>query len=204
MFRFREPLTAEIRDFLSNNALTSFSYKDLGCTRGRSVPGFNTDRLRIQLGGGDIIFEKAKRAIRDWRMFNIEWVKLCWPYKKLVPGTVVAVQAHHYGFYSLNAAKILYVVDEPKRFGFAYGTLVKHVARGEELFLVYQEDDGSVWYEVTAISRPNHWLAWVFYPLTRRRQARFAKDSLQAMLEAMISEPRHKHRSSDSFNEPQS
>lgn len=200
MFRLREPLTADIRDFLNSNALTAFSYKDLGCTRGRSVPGFNTDRARIQLGSGDIIFERAKRAIRDWRMFSMEWVKLCWPYKKLIPGTVVAIQAHHFGFYSVNAAKILYVVEEPQRFGFAYGTLMNHVARGEELFVVYQDEDGKVWYELTAISRPNHWLMWLFYPLARRRQGRFLADSMQAMLEAMVADP--KSRVSDTFTEP--
>ena len=72
MIRFREPLTADIRDFLNNNALTEFSYSDLGCTRGRNVAGFNTDRFRIELGTGDATLEKAKRAIRDWRGFSTD------------------------------------------------------------------------------------------------------------------------------------
>ena len=185
MLRFREPLTADIRDFLNNNALTEFSYPDVGCTKGRSLPGYNTDRYRIQLGKGDVSFERSKRALRDWRMFSTEWVRICWPYKKLIPGTVVAAQAHHYGLFSVNAARIVYVVDEPRRFGFAYGTMGNHMVRGELLFVVYQEEDGRVFYELTSISRPNHWLSWVFYPLTRQLQTRFAQDSLHALLEAL-------------------
>ena len=100
----------------------------------------------MPLGTGDVTFERAKRALRDWRMFSIDWVKLCWPYKKLIPGTVVAVLAHHYGLCSLSAARIVYLVEEPKRFGFACGTLTNNVVRGElvvnfaVVFLVNDEE----------------------------------------------------------------
>lgn len=188
MIRFREPLTADIRDFLNSNALTAFSFPDLGCTRGRNVAGFNTDRFRIELGTGEAVYEKAKRALRDWRGFATDWVRLCWPYKKIVPGTVVAVLISHYGLYSVNACRVVYVVDEPKRFGFALGSLTSHVLRGEMLSLVYQEDDNRVFYEVTTISRPGHWLSWVFYPLGRHLQNSFARDSLHALLEAMMAQ----------------
>jgi uncharacterized protein (UPF0548 family) len=188
MIRFREPLTADIRDFLNNNAMTAFSYPDLGCTRGRNVAGFNTDRFRIELGTGDVTFEKARRAMRDWRGFSTDWVRLCWPYKKIVPGTVVAVMAHHYGLYSVNAARLVYVVDEPRRYGYALGSLTAHIVRGELLLVTYQEDDGRVFYELTAITRPGHWLSWVFYPLGRQLQNRFARDSLHALLESLLAQ----------------
>ena len=186
MIRFREPLTADIRDFLNNSALTAFSYLDLGCTRGRNVAGYNTDRFRIELGAEEATFEKAKRALRDWRGFSTDWVRICWPYKKIVPGAVVAVLAHHYGFYSVNAARIVYVVDEPKRFGFALGSLSNHMVRGELLLVVYAEGEGRVFYELTFVSRPAHWLSWVFYPLGRQLQKAFARDSLHALLESLL------------------
>ena len=40
--------------------------------------------------------------------------------------------------------RIVAVVDEPDRFGFAYGTLDGHQERGEEAFLVERLDDDSV------------------------------------------------------------
>ena len=48
-----------------------------------------------------------------------------------------------------------------KRFGFGYGTLPRHAERGEERFSVeWYREDGCVYYDVFAFSRPKHPLAW--------------------------------------------
>jgi uncharacterized protein (UPF0548 family) len=44
--------------------------------------------------------------------------------------------------------------------------------------------DDSVFYDLYAFSRPNQLLAKLGYPLARRLQHRFARDSLQAMVQA--------------------
>ena len=52
-------------------------------------------------------------------------------------GTAVGVRAYHCGSWSLNPARLVYLVEETadvKRFGFGYGTLPGHVERGEERF----------------------------------------------------------------------
>ena len=48
----------------------------------------------------------------------------------------------------------------------------------------WHHEDDSVFYDLYAHSRPNHLLAWLGYPLARRLQHRFARDSLQAMVQA--------------------
>ncbi|WP_403024603.1 DUF1990 family protein [Salinibacterium sp. GXW1014] len=50
--------------------------------------------------------------------------------------------------------RVIYVIDEPNRKGFAYGTLPGHPLSGEELFVVDLEDDGSVWMMLRSLSRP--------------------------------------------------
>ena len=45
--------------------------------------------------------------------------------------------ARHLGLWTLSACRIVYVLDEPRRFGFAYGTL-EHVVRGEQDFVPEQ------------------------------------------------------------------
>lgn len=50
--------------------------------------------------------------------------------------------------------RVIYVIDEPNRKGFAYGTLPGHPLSGEELFVVDLEDDGSVWLMLRSLSRP--------------------------------------------------
>jgi len=95
---------------------------------------------------------------------------------------------HHFGFFSLNACRIVYTLEEDgpiKRFGFAYGTLAGHAESGEERFTVeWNREDDSVWYEILAFSRPGQMLARLGYPLSRSLQKRFAEGSKAAMVKA--------------------
>lgn len=122
-------------------------------------------------------------------MFNMPWLRLDRTSAPIQVGTDVAVSVHHFGFYSLNACRIVYVVDEEdpvKRFGFAYGTLAEHAESGEERFAVeWDRGEDTVWYDILAFSRPRNLLARLGYPLSRLLQKRFAEDSKAAMLEAV-------------------
>jgi uncharacterized protein (UPF0548 family) len=62
---------------------------------------------------------------------------------------------------------VVYVVDEPDRRGFAYGTLPGHAETGEELFLVrYDPASEEVHAIVTAFSRHATWWSRLAAPLT--------------------------------------
>jgi uncharacterized protein (UPF0548 family) len=103
----------------------------------------------------------------------------------LTKNAVVAVEATAGGLWSLNAARVVYMIEDQRdvkaRFGFAYGTLPDHVEQGEERFMVEWKTDDSVWYDIFAFSRPQHALAQIGFPLVRMLQKRFARDSLAAM-----------------------
>ncbi len=77
------------------------------------------------------------------------------------------------------------MIDEPRKYGFAYGTLAKHAESGEEWFGVERREDDSVWYEVLAFSRERHVLAKIGFPFTRSLQRRFRRDSGRAMQRAV-------------------
>jgi uncharacterized protein (UPF0548 family) len=101
----------------------------------------------------------------------------------------VGVLGLHFGLWSLNACRIVYVIEEEasllKRYGFAFGTLPAHLERGEERFTVEWHLAGdSVSYEVFAFARPAHPLARVGPPFVRLVQRRFAAASLCAMAAA--------------------
>ncbi len=121
-------------------------------------------------------------------MFQLGWVEAFPSSAPIAPGTTVAILVRLFGGWSLNAARIVYVIDEPmplSRFGFAYGTLTDHAERGEERFMVeWPSTDDTVWYDLLAFSRPHHPLARAAYPLSRRLQKRFARDSLNALVRA--------------------
>lgn len=164
----------------------SFSYPEVGMTLTASPSGYNIDHNRIKLGMGLEAFERAKIAVRGWKMFEMSWVKLFHKTTPVETGRTVAILLKHFGFYSLNAARIVYVLDEigeVHRFGFAYGTLTEHGEIGEERFSVeFHRDSGEVWYDLYAFSRPASLLAKVGYPLSRSLQKTFATDSKMAMV----------------------
>jgi uncharacterized protein (UPF0548 family) len=121
-------------------------------------------------------------------MFDIPWVRLYWPNAPIEVGTDVAVSVSHFGFHSLNACRIAYLINEDgptKRFGFAYGTLWEHAESGEERFTVeWRRDEDEIWYDLLAFSRPRKMAARLAYPLTRTLQKNFAEASKLAMLRA--------------------
>jgi uncharacterized protein (UPF0548 family) len=77
--------------------------------------------------------------------------------------------------------RVIYVVDEPRRKGFAYGTLPGHPESGEEAFIVEQTEDGSVWLTIRAFSRPSGWQWWVLYTMLRFAQALFTRRYFRAL-----------------------
>ncbi len=150
------------------------------------MPGYNVDVHREKLGSGRHLFLRATSALKQWRQFSMDWVVLCWPYLRIVEGEVCAVLAMHMGFWSMNAARIVYTIEEDQRFGFAYGTLPGHTHKGEERFLIEQRPDSTVWYEVAAFSKPNHWMAKLGSPLARGLQRKFGPASAEALITAML------------------
>jgi uncharacterized protein (UPF0548 family) len=184
----QEPSLEDVKNFVTREQYLSFSYPEAGASA-TSVPrGYNVDRNRILLGNGESTWSRAVDAIRAWEMFNMPWIRLCWPSAPIKPGTDVAILVRHFGFYSLNAARIVYVVDEDgpiARYGFAYGTLAEHAESGEERFTVeWNHSEDRVWYDILAFSRPQKMLAKMGYPLSRMLQKRFAEGSKAAMLKA--------------------
>jgi uncharacterized protein (UPF0548 family) len=204
VFSLTHPSAARIARFLAAQEDAPFSYAEAGMTRGAPPPRYTVDHNRVRLGSGTAVFDRAAAALRGWRMLTLGWANVYPHDMEIAPGCAVAVVARHYGFWSLNACRIVYVVDEVeeadgvRRFGFAYGTLPDHGAIGEERFMVeWRPADDSVWYDLYALSRPAHPLARLGYPLARALQRRFARASKRAMAAAVhtsVSHGNHRHR----------
>jgi uncharacterized protein (UPF0548 family) len=186
MFFFNEPDSSTVARFIESERNQPFSYEDVGATAANPPTGFTLDHNRIQLGYGRAVFESAVIALRNWRQFDLGWVSIVPAGVEIEVDAIVAVKARAFGTWSLSATRVVYVIDEEtpvKRFGFAYGTLPDHVEQGEERFSIELLDDGSVWYDIFAFSRPHHPLVRLSYPLARMLQKRFARDSMQRMTE---------------------
>ncbi len=171
--------------FLEQQTPLPCSYLPVNGTKNNSpVEGYDNDYQRVVIGKGDADFQKACAAIRRWEMFPRPWTKIFPENAPIAVGTVVGMYARLFGLWWGNSCRLVYTVDEPGRFGFAYGTLPAHVESGEELFLVEMATDGSVFYEIKAFSRPRHWTARLGYPLVRHLQSQFRQDSAGQMRNA--------------------
>lgn len=172
-----------VRRFLDEQRALALTYDAVGATaRAETPPGFVEDHNRQRLGDGEAVFARAQAAVRAWRMFPSPWTAIEPADAPIAEGTVVAVHVRVLGTWWLNATRIVYVLDEPRRFGFAYGTLPGHAECGEERFVVEWLADDSVWYDLRAFSRPRHALARLGYPFARAYQRRFGRASKAAMV----------------------
>ncbi len=77
--------------------------------------------------------------------------------------------------------RIVAVVDEPDRFGFAYGTLSVHPEQGEESFLVVRDETGNVRLDVEGVSRPERAFIRALSPIANRLQDDAVRRYLSAM-----------------------
>src|SRR5215471_3790628 len=133
MFCLSKPSRNAVAKFISAQRSHELSYSGVGSSRERAPDGYIIDHNRIELGHGVETFQRAKRAVRQWKMFDMSWIVLCWPDTPIEPGACVAVLVSHLGFWSMNACRIVYAIDEQgplDRFGFAYGTLPDHGESG--------------------------------------------------------------------------
>jgi uncharacterized protein (UPF0548 family) len=189
LISFRKPTDAAITAFLDRQRDASFSYTEVGASRGDPPPGYATDQHAAKLGTGQPTFQAARNAIDHLEMFNVDWVSIHTRGGSIAEGMDVAVLARVLGIWYLNACRIVYLIDETgsvETYGFAYGTLPDHAERGEERFtIVWDHADDSVRYEQFAFSRPNHPLTQLNYPLARTVQKRFARDAMAAMSRAV-------------------
>lgn len=190
MFLHSRPNGRQIRRFLAAQAGRPLSYGEVGRSQGAPPAGYFFDCDRGELGAGPAVWAAACQALRRWEMFGVGWVQVAPERPPLDVGREVAIVVGKAGLWTLNAARIVYVVDEDEgqvaRLGFGYGTLPDHLERGEERFLVeWDRRTNRVDYEIRAFSWPNHWIACCGFPLMRRFQRQFRRDSIRAMQRAV-------------------
>jgi uncharacterized protein (UPF0548 family) len=189
MVSLRKPAAEAMRRSLLAQEKLPWSYRAVGATAETPPPGYVVDRTRVDLGQGEAVFRAAKAALERWDHFRLGWVETWPPDIPIVSGQVLAVLGRVVGLWWLNCCRIVYVIDETgtnSAFGFAYGTLPAHVESGEERFLIrWDHRTDRVCYDVLAFSRPHHVMTRLGYPLVRRHQKRFGRDSAAAIYRAV-------------------
>ncbi len=169
MRRPSESRVARIAEALPAQALT---YAEVGATRGALPAGFRHDRLTVDLGPDDgDRFRRACDAVRTWAPQRAAGIQVHPETPVHVGADIVLVMEPVAMVHAVATARIVYVVDEPGCWGYAYGTLPDHPECGEEAFLVVRED-GRIRFILIAFSRPRALLGRLGGPITRAIQMR--------------------------------
>ena len=113
------------------------TYAEAGATAGVLPPGYHHLRRSVGIGSGAQVFTAAAGALAGWQVHARAGLHVSASRSppKLQAGAVVLGLG--LGAIRIGApCWVVYVIDEPDRHGFAYGTLPGHPERGEEAFLI--------------------------------------------------------------------
>lgn len=155
-----------------------FTYDEVGSTQYDETPeGYHRLEYRERLGAGDEVFQRAADALLTWRMHRGAGIPVTATdtppqvgtdsLARLGPGMLIRRLRTQVGL--PVPCRVVWVVNEPDRIGFAYGTLEGHPEAGEESFLITRDPDG-IHATVRAYSRPATWYTHLAGPITRKAQ----------------------------------
>ncbi|MFC9295644.1 DUF1990 family protein [Streptomyces sp. NPDC057011] len=154
----------------------TLSYPDRGATARRPLPaGYNHLSHRTRIGRGRAAFEAAGAALTTFHAHRTSGMRVRADSGAVRAGDRVEVGI---GFGPLRITapcRIIWTAYEPSRIGFAYGTLTGHPESGEESFIVDLDPDGTVWFTVTAFSRPASWYTRLGGPVIPFLQLNYAR-----------------------------
>jgi uncharacterized protein (UPF0548 family) len=177
-----------VQNFLEQQTRAGFSYQGVGLTQNATRPaGYFLDSTSVIVGKGYDAFSRARAALKRWAMHNSPILQLKPSGAKLEVGSSVCLQVGMAGIFLLSACQVVYVIDQPQSFGFGYGTLHDHPARGEERFLLEHQENDDVLLSLFAFSKPSSSLYWLGLPVTRLMQVAFTRTYIQNMKRAVKS-----------------
>ncbi|MFB8387399.1 DUF1990 family protein [Microbacterium sp. NPDC055910] len=96
-------------------------------------------------------------------------------------GTTVRLHGRAGGLNGDAELRVIFVVEEPRRIGFALGTVGGSVVSGEESFMLDWRDNDEVWFTVRAFDAPAALLYRLLPGLTRRRRRELFTRYLRAI-----------------------
>jgi uncharacterized protein (UPF0548 family) len=163
---------------LSDLAALPLTYSEVGATAGPLPAGYHPVHKSAVIGRGRSRFEEAADRGMRWGMLRGAGLRVEATTEVAAVGSEVIV----YLGPVRAPCRVVYVVAEPDRRGFAYGTLPGHAETGEELFVVrYNPATDEVFADVLAFSRHATWWSRLGSPVTSVAQRVITDRYLRAL-----------------------
>jgi uncharacterized protein (UPF0548 family) len=141
------------------------NYESVGATRpieqtwADESSGFLRYERRVLIGYGSGRWETVADEVLDWGVktrsgFTVRSVTGDNP--RAQDGEDYLLTARIGPFTLHEPVRVVAVVEQSDRSGFAYGTLEGHPVSGEEAFIVHRTPDGAIWLTLRSLTRPAH------------------------------------------------
>lgn len=161
------------------------TYDHVGSTLGAQPPGdVRRYESSVTVGTGEAVLRTGRDALRSWVPQRSLGASIT-PADVAPDRDETVVLGIGVGPMRLVVpTRIVTVVDEPDRFGYAYGTLPGHPEQGEELFILEMLDDGEVVFTVRADAGPASQLRWLqpaMSPVVRSATRRYTASVVRAL-----------------------
>lgn len=135
-----------------------FTYSEVGATSSTLPAGAQHLEQRRTLGHGRALIDRTATEILGFGIQRQTGILHHVSTPTAEPGTDITVRLGWRRLGISAPSRVVYVLNEPNRRGFAYGTLPEHPLSGEELFAVeYDSNTDTVQGVVTSFSRANTW-----------------------------------------------
>ena len=176
-----EPVVRELpAGVVSALRAASFTYRDVGATASEMLPVGYGDLNRSRELPADA-FDSVVERLMTWQVHEAAGLRVSASSRRVEPNAVSEMFLGPRWLGIRAVCRVVYVVDEPDRAGFAYGTLPGHAESGEESFVVERQGE-RVQFTVRAFSNPANRLARLGGPMTSRVQLIIAERYLRAAL----------------------
>lgn len=156
------------------------TYDEVGATSTADLPsGYHVvEGSRAVVGRG---FEEAAELLMTWQVPVRAGLRVAASAPRVGLDEVVEMRLGAGPVAIRIPCRVVTVVDEPGRVGFAYGTLPGHPERGEELFLLERGAEGEPVFTIRAFSRPGTVLTKIGGPAARWFQRLMTRRYLRAL-----------------------
>jgi uncharacterized protein (UPF0548 family) len=169
---------AELDDELERARSHSLTYARVGATLDDTL---DLPTWRRQLGDDPEAFGRGVQALKTWAPQRRLGAAVHPDGVRLAAGATLLVVLPFGPLEVVAPVRVVRLIEEDNRFGFAYGTLPGHPEQGEESFLVERSEDGSVIATISVDSRPGTFLTWLGAPIAGALQRRAIARYLEAL-----------------------
>jgi uncharacterized protein (UPF0548 family) len=151
---------------LSELADKDVTYPEVGATARDLPAGYRHVVRRAALGSGRDVFDQSATALMTWGMHRASGIDVRASHSPAQVGTVASQRLGVGPLGIVAPCRVVYVLDEADRRGFAYGTLPGHPESGEESFAISILDDESVALDIRSFSRPGNVISRIGQPVS--------------------------------------